>query len=253
MARRRLTDPLAGIEVVPWDDFRDSEFRWEQGQHLTAVGPTGFGKSTLVGGLVHHRAQTSPRWHTTLIHTKPDTPGARRGAPASDKTISQLANHRDWHYLRKWAVPWDARSVILHPKWSPGSAHTKAVVQSCLEDVWSRGYMAVVADDVGHLCRMGMANDLRDYWQLGRAPGISLVSSLQRPAFVPLDCYSQATHVFFWRTNDDRDLKTIGGLNGVSSTTVREAVATLPKYQALYVNTDTGAMMRTTANQEVTQ
>jgi hypothetical protein len=79
---------------------------------------------------------------------------------------------------------------------------------------------------------------------------ISLVCSMQRPAKVPLLAYSQATHLFFWRCNDEADLKRIGGIGGQDSRIIREVVSQLygPKGSApagksnqfLYVNAKNG-------------
>ena len=81
----------------------------------------------------------------------------------------------------------------------------------------------------------------------GRALDLSLVAGTQRPAWVPLEMYSQATHVFFWRTSDRRDLDRIGGLGAHDPQTIRAVVRNLRKHEALYVNTRTGALVRTTA------
>jgi hypothetical protein len=54
--------------------------------------------------------------------------------------------------------------------------------------------------------------------------------------------YDQATHLFFWRDNDETNLKRIGGLGAIDSTLIRHTVGRLPRHSALYLNTRTGRM-----------
>ena len=90
-------------------------------------------------------------------------------------------------------------------------------------------------------------------WQQGRSIDISLVASMQRPSKVPLLAYTQATHLFFWRCNDEADLKRIGGIGWQNSKVVRDIVSRLygppgsaPRNkccQFLYVNARSGDLI----------
>ena len=60
--------------------------------------------------------------------------------------------------------------------------------------------------------------------------------------------YSQATHLFFWRTTDRADLGRIGGLGGIDPTLIRMRVAKLRGHECLYVNTRTGELLVTKAD-----
>ena len=57
--------------------------------------------------------------------------------------------------------------------------------------------------------------------------------------------YDQATHIFFWRDNDELNLKRIGGIGWLNSKEIRTTVASLPEHVCLYVNTRTGTMITT--------
>jgi hypothetical protein len=59
--------------------------------------------------------------------------------------------------------------------------------------------------------------------------------------------YDQATHLFFWRDNDDANLKRIGGIGSLDARLVRDTVAALPHHETLYVNTRTGRLVQTIA------
>jgi hypothetical protein len=57
--------------------------------------------------------------------------------------------------------------------------------------------------------------------------------------------YDQATHLFFWRDNDEANLKRIGGIGFLDAKLIRGTVAELPEHEALYINTRTGSLIRT--------
>jgi len=70
----------------------------------------------------------------------------------------------------------------------------------------------------------------------------------QRPAGNRLvELFDQATHLCFFRDNDEPNLKRIGGVGWLSADMLRGFVARLEPYQFLYVNTRNGWMYRSTA------
>jgi hypothetical protein len=69
----------------------------------------------------------------------------------------------------------------------------------------------------------------------------------QRPSRIPLELFDQTTHLFFWRDNDEVNLKRIGGVGWLSSGPIRAFTANLEPYQVLYIHTRKGWMYRTTA------
>jgi len=68
----------------------------------------------------------------------------------------------------------------------------------------------------------------------------------QRPAFIPLAFYDQATHLFVWRDNDRRNRQRLGELAGNASAVVQREVAGLARREVLYLHKDTGYRVRTT-------
>jgi hypothetical protein len=70
---------------------------------------------------------------------------------------------------------------------------------------------------------------------------------MQRPSWIPPEVFDQTRHLFFWRDNDELNLKRIGGVGWLASGPIRAFVANLEPFQTLYVNNRTGHMYRTTA------
>jgi hypothetical protein len=228
------------VERVDWPTFVESRLVWLQGEHVTMIGPTGSGKTTLTNALLPLRS------FVMFFGTKPsgrdDTAMAlvRRGGYKLVRDVDRLPDvvtRRNGRivFWPKFTTPDD----VPMQAWQIGQAMRRAFVEGgwtlVVDEMW-------YADNVLHLGKM-----LEQLWSQGRSLGISLVAGTQRPAKVPLMAYDQATHVFFWRDNDESNLKRISGMNGLNARLIRETVSTLPLHHVLYVNTRTGYMAVTLA------
>lgn len=226
------------VPTVGWDTFLSDHFRWAQGEHVTLIGPTGSGKTTLVLAILHLRR------YVVFYGTKP-----------RDKTLDKLAARDGWKIIRsmvKWprTTPASGSRVIFWPKYATPKdqpAQT-AEITAHVESAFTTGGWTLVVDETWWWTNvLGLKRWLEALWSQGRSIGITLVAGTQRPAFIPLMAYDQATHVFFWRDNDETNLRRISGMNGLHSHTIRATVSALPHHHVLYVNTRTGQMVVTQA------
>jgi hypothetical protein len=223
----------SGVERVTFDEFL-SRFVFLQGEHITAVGPTGAGKTTLLTKLLHRRS------YVAALGTKP-----------RDSTLEQLIRQDKYRRIKEWPPPpiagrGEQRVVLWPPFKRPEDVRNQqAQIDRALREMFSQGGWAVFADELHYLCHtLRLTRLLETYWTQGRSIGLSLIGGTQRPFHVPLFAYSQATHLFAWKMNDERDLKRIGGLGGLSSKFITETIMSLEKYECLYVNTRDGEVMR---------
>ena len=220
------------LPVTPWDTFyRYFERSWHQGEHVSYIGPTGSGKTTLALAILPIRR------YCVALATKP-----------KDATMDALARS-GWRKTETWPPPRRVGAsnerVILWPKINDLSLATRGnqqhQIQRALEDCYGAGGWTVFADELHYLVKqLGLGPLLEAYWTQGRSIGLTLVGGTQRPAHIPLMAYDQATHLFFYRDNDETNLRRIGGLGGLNSRDIRATVAVLPKHHALYLNTRTG-------------
>lgn len=227
---RRIIEPSP---IVKWDEFLGFHFDWKQGEHITLLGPTGSGKTLLALELLPFRD------YVMAIATK-----------QRDPVLYQLEQQG---YVMQTSM--DATTAEVHPRLilsaqldrgSDSLRDQRDTVHEALLTVYRQGGWCVYLDELRYITDLlKLSRDVQLLWLQGRSAGISVVGGTQRPAFIPLEAYDQATHVFFWRDNDQRNLERIGGLGAHDSVAIRYEVSHLEEHQVLYINTRTGEKYRT--------
>jgi hypothetical protein len=177
------------------------------------------------------------RSHVVALGTKP-----------RDSSLSKLLREG---YVRQqtWQPKITEPKVLLWPKITSPDDITKqrAVFIKALHTIYATGgRWCIYVDEQRYMCEtLKLAHTMKMLLMQGRALDLSLVSGCQRPAFVPTEIYDQATHLFFWRDNDENNLKRIGGIGWLDSKKIKQIVAELPKYHVLYLNSREGHMITT--------
>lgn len=219
---------------VPWDVFLRDHFRWGVGEHVGMIGPTGQGKTTLL-------TQVLPLHpYVTVFATKP------RDDSMEALIASGYVRLERWESIPAVRMP---RRVLWPPARNLDSEVTqRAVFHDAFARIYREGGWTVAIDELWYLVnKLNLGNEVKTYLLQARSLGISLVIASQRPAFIPVEVYDQSTHLFFWRDNDEVNLKRLSGISWRSADMIRYLIANLDRYQVLYVNTRTGAMVRTRA------
>ena len=204
---------------------------WQQGEHVTIIGPTGCGKTTLEARLLE--ARESVVVFVTKIH---------------DDTISN--DFPGYKRIEKWPPPrtWDNK-VLLWPK-PPGTirevfAKQRAVFKQALDSIFRDRNWCVVFDEQHYTCKqLGLEVENSMLLHQGRSSGLSVVNGTQRPSWVPVVTYSSATHAYIWRTTDRDDLRRLATLGGVNMRDLQYNLLQLDKHDFIYVNTRRGETIR---------
>lgn len=226
---------MKDVETVDWTEFQ-RRFRWKQGEHITLVGPTGLGKTTLAKLLLPRRD------YVVVFATKARDPIITELEQDGYKRVTSFDGTFAVHKRQVLAPP---RSADL----SRTKINQRRSFREAMQVAYDRGSWTVVIDEGKYICDyLGLSSEVELLLQQGRTLGVSLVTAVQRPVKIPLACYDQATHLFFWRDTDEANVKRLGGLGGQDRKQVQQAVSGLDLYEVLYLNTRTGTLLKTKAD-----
>lgn len=231
-----------GVAFVPWDEFMADIFDWEQGQHISLVGPNGRGKTNLLTHILPLRS------YKVFLGTK-------RKDSTQDALVRGLGDTK-YKVAKEWAeVHQDiSRNWMLRPPFPKKAdvAQLKVyhahVFREALMSMFREGGWTVAADEVRYLTDyLGLTDVMNLLWLQGRSLKLSVVAGTQRPRNVPLEAYSQASHLFFWQTPDKADVDRVAELASIGRDLVKEVVPNLDavRHEVLYVNPKTAGMVIT--------
>jgi hypothetical protein len=232
----------APLEVPPLEGWPvwHAQFRrrWEQGQHCLFVGPTGSGKTVACHTLAWDRK------YVVVLGTKP-----------ADRSLQDYVNdgyYRTDHWplsqseLRKATFDDGSVRIILWPKIvKREDLHRfRPTFVKCLDDIFvdvdpkRPGGWTIVADEGLWLSdRQGMdlGRQLSAIAYGGRSMGITLMMLIQRPAGVPRNTWSNATHGFLWKMGVGNDTREMALLSARDPKSVGAAIKNLPPKHFLYL------------------
>lgn len=197
------------------------------------IGPTGCGKTTLATKLLPIRS------YVAVMATKPRDP------------ILKTFQNMGYTVTRNWPPrlpPEIAPRVVFWPKSETMDSIKRQAPQvgAALRDIYRQGGWTVYFDELRYVTDfLGLKREVELLLLQGRSLGVSVVCGAQRPAWLPLTVYDQATHLFLWRESDRRNLQRMGELGGVDSNRIMRVLPKLEKHECLYVNTRDGEMFRT--------
>lgn len=230
------------IETVapftPWAEHLQG-FAWDQGDHVSLIGPTKCGKTTLA------RAILPERRHVMVLACKPRSPSMEAYAAEAGYRIVRRwedVGHREredrvilWPRPSRWSFDADEFEQLQH-----------AEFRACLRDLYEVGGWTLYVDELSYISEyLGLDRELNRLWLQGREIPLTLVAAMQSPAYVPRYAYDQIQHVYLWRNRDMRRIKTLAELSGsLDRDTLADGLAALRRHEVLYVDAD-GEVRRT--------
>lgn len=215
------------METIEWSEFKRL-FRWKQGEHLSLIGKTQSGKTTLALELLKRRT------YVCALCTK-----------SRDDDFSSALEDNGFKFTRSWPISKRYNKVALWPPIEKitDAPEQEAVIKKALAHIYTVGGWTVYADEIWYLKNALHAQKyLEMLWSQGATIKITVVAGTQRPRTIPQMMLDQPVHLFFFRS---QELKFIQRTAEISFLLQKEIISTVPRleqHQFLYVNQDTGQM-----------
>jgi hypothetical protein len=222
--------------VIQWMErsyFLTEIWHCKAGEHVTIIGPTGQGKTTLCGQLLEQTAtEQNP---VVMLVMKP-----------KDSTADAFTKKNGYRKVRSWPPPptvWKPRKpkgFTLWPKhtFNPeiDDSNQERIFRTALRDSYKKGNRHIFADELYSLDNeLGLGRDLVTIWTKGRSMGVSLWGATQKPTHVPLYAYNQATHLFLSYDPDKRSVDRFREIAGVDPDLITAGINKLAPYEWLYI------------------
>ena len=226
VSRARLRDSQID-DVAPRIDyaqFLSHVFEWKQGQHISLIGPTDAGKTTMALHLL------DMAHYVTVFATKP-----------KDETLDAL-QHVGYRKMLRWKS-YDPALIpkrLLWPKADQlySATRQRAIFQEALNNIYPQGGWCVYFDELWFMCKqLKLETEVKTFLTQARSNKISMMLATQRPAHVPLEIYDMPHHLFFWNDNDQRNLDRISGISYANAAVIKDIVVHLEDHEVLYVHT----------------
>ena len=170
---------------IKTNTLRTDPVPWKIGEHIAVIGTTGTGKTYLMSRLADMRK------YVVMLRTKPDDNKFRGFTRAtSDKAMSSVY----------------ARKLLIEPAYDAQSSIGFAV----FETAWKQGRWTVFLDELYYISvELGLQNSVNKLLTQGRSKRLSIVTGMQRPAWISRFALSEVQHVFTFSL-ERRDAKTLG-------------------------------------------
>ncbi|MES2211429.1 MAG: hypothetical protein V4515_14795 [Chloroflexota bacterium] len=227
------------IQEIGRDEFVDTRWSYRAGQHVTAVGPTDWGKTTLMYQLIEKSAHK-------------DLPAISLVMKPEDETVDLWVPGLGHDIIRSWPPPfrpWKSRppGYAVWPKHTfdadTDDAHLYWEFKRCISQVYgkrigSRKIRGAIlfSDEVAGLARLwNLDRQLDNVWERGRTQRVGLWGASQRPYNVPQNAYGMASHLFLGNDPDERSRKRYAEIGGMDLKLVQNATGELDDHMWLYL------------------
>lgn len=237
-------DGLPVPERVPWSKLGASFMReWgyptkagkrkREPEHIEVLGKSGSGKSFFIATILRGRARMR-RSVIVCVITKPD-----------DETITGMG----WPIYESWPPDYKDQQILFWPKskgiGKAGREQQKAKILNLLEKLWvPKSHVIIYFDEVAYVCQdLQLNTEVGKYMREGRALGITVICTTQRPAGVNRYIHSESTWTVCFAPKDDEDAERMAQVLGSKRLyTPILRMLDQTKYEFLIVHNLTGKM-----------
>jgi hypothetical protein len=238
--RRLRAEAATDVTVFGRRDFLDNVWDYRAGEHVTFVGRTRSGKTTLAFQLLSRvpdaivpivlvmkpRDETVTSWTSRLKFRRTATwPPLRsnRRMPRNYRPPGWVA----WPNLGNIEADTEATRELFHKVMA--ESYSQAAKRNPEDRI-------IFADEVVGIAKeLRLERDLSALWMRGAGMGVGLWAGAQRPFELPQHALSQAMHLFLHRDDDKRNRERFAEIGGVDPDFVMQITASMAQHQFLYI------------------
>lgn len=213
---------MSEIQRLPWTTFLPT-FKWNQGEHLTAIAPTGAGKTTLFKHILPMRG------YVIFFGTKVDDKLYR------DLIAQGYIRHERFEDIKPWedhVLLWVKQRATIKET----IAAQRIAFRDALDKIVTQKSWTVCIDEAKYLSQMlGLKEELTYCVEQLRSINATVICGSQRPAFLPPSVLGGSTHVFLWKTTYKRDQEVLSDIGGIDAKMVLNEAKSLGKHELIYI------------------
>lgn len=213
---------------MPYGTFL-RELNWEQGEHITEIGPTGYGKTTLALDLLTRRDFV-----------------IAFGTKKKDSTLDKLIAQRGYVRIENFnEVDLDkARKYVLWPRLDNVESADEVFglqrerFREALFSAFRQGGWTIYLDEIRYITtRLGLQQEAELILEQGRSVDVSMLGGYQRPRNIPLLFYDQPEKLFFFKETDGENLSRMAEIvSWLDRKLMVQTISRLEKYDFLYLD-----------------
>jgi hypothetical protein len=220
------------IQRLTRDEFAN-RFYPTPGQHVGILAATGGGKTTLATRLLIGQPTNQL---SIVVDTKPrNLELDKLLLPAGFKVMRTFPP-----MFARWSLS-NNRRIIVRTVGSGDFASKREAMaelmantcQWCYDNAYRYGGIRLYIDELRDFTYTNQTDILQHLLTHGRSQGLGVWGGSQRPRFVPLEVYSQSSHILFGCNPDLQDRKRLSDVGGFNPSTLQQAMDQLRDYEFL--------------------
>lgn len=237
------------IAELERDEFLDEYWNYQAGEHVTVLGPTQSGKTTLAFQMLH---KVTPKTDTYPL-PKDYIQGVVLVMKPRDEVPEAEMKKLQYKKVTSWPP---ASSTRWHPRQPPGwvvwpklgnietdDAKLTRVFDTVYKTLYAetakkkaRPKIIFCDEIVGITKELGLERRVKAVFMRGSSMGLGQWSASQRPFEVPLLAYNSPTHLFIHRDDDKRNRDRYREIGGIDKDMIESVMREMELHEFLYFN-----------------